>query len=141
MIKNTFNFNKIYIGVNASKHFQDRLKNRLRLRSQSARVKFIRKAGELSLSLKDINQDQFKDFYDYMKIKINKVKRKNNCSRLLYYLDYFILVSCEGILITIYEVEDQFKGYFRRIYNSRVNCNNFDYDYNDNINLEELKIG
>lgn len=98
--------------VKPSTHFCHRLKKRAKLRKEKARVNFIKRASTEALTLYDIPRDKFYDFCSYMYGKIKQVQRRNVYNCLVLFDNYFILASYSGDLITLYDVDTEFKNIY-----------------------------
>lgn len=98
--------------IKQSSHFKNRLKNRVKLKKERARFNFIKKASSEAITLYDIPKDKFYDFYEYMHSKIRHVQRRNIYNFLVLFDNYFILASYSGNLITIYDVDKDFKNIY-----------------------------
>lgn len=101
--------------VKPSTHFCHRLKKRVKLRKEKARVNFIKKASTEALTLYDIPRDKFYDFCSYMYGKIKHVQKRNVYNFLVLFDNYFILASYSGDLITLYDINDEFKNIYYEI--------------------------
>lgn len=101
--------------IKPSFHFCSRLKKRVNLKKEKARIKFIRKISNEALTLYDIPRDKFYDFCSYMYGKIKQVQKKNIYNFLVLFDKYFILASYSGDLITLYNIDDEFKDVYYEI--------------------------
>ena len=104
-----------HFNVKPTLHFKHRLSNRLHIKSPRSRRIFIRKASLEALAIRDIPKEDFSSFLTYMANKEKFVRKSNPYLRLFLYQDWFIVVSCSGDLITIYNVDSEWKGTFDRI--------------------------
>lgn len=104
-----------HFNVKPTQHFKHRLSNRLHIKSPRSRRIFIRRASSEALAIKDIPKEEFSSFLEYMAGKERIVRKRNPYLRLFLYQDWFIVVSCSGDLITLYNVDEEWRGTFDRI--------------------------
>lgn len=101
--------------IRPSAHFCKRLKNRAKIRKEKQRYNFIKKVSEESLRLTDIPKEKFDEFFYYMKSKLRYIQKKNMYNYLVLFENYFILASYSGDLVTLYNIDDAFKGIYYAI--------------------------
>jgi len=110
----------IHPKIKPTKHFHDRLKNRLRMKNPHSRRSFIKRASKGALAVREIPQDGFLDFLNYMARRERGIRKDNRNLRLFLYLDYFIIASYSGELITIYEVDQEWRGSYQNIMRAKT---------------------
>lgn len=98
--------------IKPSCHFCNRLKKRAKLKKERHRFNFIKKASTEAITLYDIPRDKFYDFCSYMYGKIKSVQRRNIYNFLVLFENYFILASYSGDLITLYDVDEEYKDIY-----------------------------
>lgn len=111
--------------IKPSCHFCNRLKNRAKLKKEKHRFNFIKKAATEAITLYDIPRDKFYDFCSYMYSKIKSVQRRNIYNFLVLFENWFILASYSGDLITLYDVDNEYKNIY--------------YDIKQEINDKEIE--
>lgn len=108
-----------------STHFCNRLKKRVKLKKEKHRLNFIKKASTDAITLYDIPRDKFYDFCTYMYHKIKNVQRRNMYNFLVLFENWFILASYSGDLITLYDIDQEYKDIY--------------YDIKQEINDREIE--
>lgn len=101
--------------VRPSDHFCKRLKNRANIRKEKQRYNFIKKVSEHAIKLTDIPKEKFNDFFYYMKSKLRYIQKKNMYNYLVLFENYFILTSYSGDLVTLYDIDEEYKGVYFEI--------------------------
>lgn len=107
--------------IKPSCHFWNRLKNRARLKKEKMRINFVKRIAKDALTLYDIPRDKFFDFCSYMYSKIKNVQKKNIYNFLVLFDKYFILASYGGELITLYDIDEEYKNIYYDIKKEIVN--------------------
>lgn len=99
--------------IKISQHFNQRLKNRLSIKKEKHRHKFIKNIADSAISIYNIPQEgEYDNFYSYMYNKMRSIQRKNLYTFLVLFKQWFVVTSVDGVLITIFEVEDQYKDIY-----------------------------
>lgn len=112
------NIDKLYHHViKSSKHSSQRIKQRAGCKTRKKRSKFINGIFRKGLRIKDIpNKIDLLPFIYYMKGKAAVMRKRNPYSQLYLYKDYFAIVSLTGTLITVLNVDKEYKGTYVKIY-------------------------
>lgn len=97
----------------ASTHSISRMKKRAKLKTAKKRKKFVRGVFEKGILLFQIpHNEEFKSFINYMKTYVSHNVRKGGFRKVYLYLDYFVIVGCDGVVITILKINSEYKGIY-----------------------------
>lgn len=100
-----------------SLHAHSRLKTRLGLRTKKKRKSFIQTASMNALySIPDGPKwSEFKSYFNSVK---HRIKKKNPYCEPYLYKDYILVVSTNHVVVTIYDIDPIYKGYYAKIKNA-----------------------
>ena len=109
--------NAYYNRIRPSKHSSKRIKQRAGGKTKKKRSKFVHGVYTKGLMLKDIpKRIELLPFIDYMRKRNAIVKSKNPFHRLYLYKDNFVIVSLTGTMVTVLNIDKEFKGSYDLIY-------------------------
>ena len=110
-------FPSIHVKVRLSRHAATRMKERAGLNTTSRREKFVKCASKTAMPLSMIPQSKFPEFFSYMKkIADNSRKRTGDDCTVLLFRDYFLIISrFHGDIVTIINIDPEYKGIYDRI--------------------------
>jgi hypothetical protein len=93
------------------------MKQRAKLNTKSKRKKFLRAASKGCISFPDLPKGvaEFCSFISYMKRMSNKVRGRNTFCYLYLYKDYFLIISVDGLVITILNIDEGYYGIYDQI--------------------------
>ena len=103
----------LHSSFKASTHSISRMKKRAKLKTAKKRKKFVIGVFEKGILLSQIPRiEEFKPFINYMKTYVSHNIRKGGFRKVYLYLDYFVIVGCDGVVITILKVDSEYKGIY-----------------------------
>ena len=103
--------------MHPSKHSSKRIKQRAGGKTKKKRSKFVHGVFQKGLMLRDIpKRAELLPFIDYMRRQVAIVKSKNPFNNLYLYKDNFVIVSLTGTIITVLNIDKEYKGYYNLIY-------------------------
>ena len=109
-------FQKSYQPISLSLHSITRLKKRINLKSKEKRNRFIRGAARNGLLLSNIPKiDKFKPFLSYMSKMYKKNSKRNPFCKLYVYKEYILVVSIEGVIVTVLNIPEEYNGVYDKI--------------------------
>lgn len=104
--------------IKVGTHFNQRLKNRVQIKKEKSRHKFVKKVAESAISIYNIPQDEYNEFYSYMYKKMRSIQKRNLYAFLVLFENWFIVTSVDGFLITLFQIEKKFKDIYFSIMKS-----------------------
>lgn len=126
--------------IKVGKHFNQRLKNRCHIKKEKSRTKFIKKIADKAISIYNISQEKFNEFYSYMYKRMKAIQKKNLYAFLVLFENWFIVTSIDGSLITIFSIENEYKNIYHEIIKYNEENNNEEREYDDTESQNERAV-
>mgnify|MGYP003400631455 CR=1 FL=1 len=107
-------FPKIHHLVSASLHCEKRMKQRANLKTRQKRNAFVRKAAEECFCPSDVPTDdiRFASFLGYLNHIRRRVHDLNPSCKVYIFREFFLIISDEGVMVTIYKISDDYKNIY-----------------------------
>ena len=113
---NYIHFPKIYHKIRISRHCERRMKQRASLKTKEKRKSFVRKAAKECIPVNEIpDVELFKDFISYIRHVRSRLYHINPYCKLFLYLSYLMIVSEDGVMVTILKVDKEYESKFTEI--------------------------
>ena len=109
-------YRSIFHRTTLSKHSIRRMRQRANLRNKKGRNRFAKDIIRYGLCLYDIpRHPRFTSFFYYMKHMCKKANNKSPLCKVYLYKNYIVPISIDGVIITCFEVKEDFKQMFDEI--------------------------